>query len=289
MKKTWALGLGLSMLLGSAPSAFAADHADGTTETGGPIEDPSGDINDAFAWMSSDSTATTGKVNLVMDVFPGATATSKFSTAVKYVFHTQSRAAYGMPATNRDIICTFAGTTTQTASCWITDPGSSNAVVGYLTGDASVKATPLVSADTKIKLFAGVRNDPFFFNLAGFRNATSVVAAALKDAAANAGIGTYIKGIDPTHPGCPILTTAARSTVVGYLSKACDGTGTAKDFFRKPEATPGDCSSTPPALVTTGSPNEPLTGNILAIVLSVDKSLLTSGGPILSVWAATTK
>jgi hypothetical protein len=32
-----------------------------------------------------------------------------------------------------------------------------------------------------------------------------------------------------------------------------------------------------------------LSGNILAIVVQVDKTLLTTGGPILNVWAATTK
>ena len=149
----------------------------------------------------------------------------------------------------------------------------------------------LVSTDTKIKVFAGLRNDPFFFNLAGFRNAASTVAAAVANYTADpVNNHPYIAGFDSAVPGCPILTTAARSTVGGYLGKACDGTTAAKDFFRKPEASPGDCTSAgKPALVTHGSPNEPLTGNVLSIVLAIDKTLLTSGGPILGVWAATNK
>jgi hypothetical protein len=35
--------------------------------------------------------------------------------------------------------------------------------------------------------------------------------------------------------------------------------------------------------------NVGLTGNILAISLTVDKASLTTGGPLLSVWGATTK
>ena len=290
MRVRLAKACGALALLAMGSLAQAADHTDGTTTAGAALGDPSADINDVFAWMSPDTTAAAGKVYLTMDVFPGATATSKFSTTAKYVFHTQSRAAYGMAATKRDIICTFAGTTTQTVSCWVTDPAAGNAISGYLTGDASA-AAGLSSADGKIKVFAGVRNDPFYFNLAGFRNAASAVAAAIANyTAAPATNHNYITGFDPTATECPVLTTAARSTVVGYLSKDCTGVAAAKDFFRKPEAVPGDCTTVgKPSLVTTGSANEPLTGNVLALVLSVDKTLLTPGGSILSVWAATTK
>jgi hypothetical protein len=45
-----------------------------------------------------------------------------------------------------------------------------------------------------------------------------------------------------------------------------------------------------PALVNTQqTQNSGLTGNILAVVVQVDKTLLTTGGSVLNVWAATTK
>jgi len=274
--------------LGTGSLALAADHIDGTSTTGGALSDPSADITDAFAWMSSDGNS----VNLVMNVFPGATTASLFSTTAKYVFHTQSAATYGATTgvVKRDVICTFTGATApQTLSCWVTDPANSNAVSSYINGNPSSTTTPLASADGNITAFAGLRNDPFFFNLAGFRNATSVVAAAIKDY--KAGTKTYIKGFDTNAPQCPELTTAGRSTVAGYLGKHCSGTSTTVyDFFKKPDsnANPVTCT-TPPALVTTATPNEGTTGNVMSIVLQVKKTLLNTGGPILGVWTATTK
>jgi hypothetical protein len=265
----------------ASPLAHAADHGDGTSSGIALALEPAADINDVFAWTSADTT----QVNLAMTVFPGATATSRFSDAVKYVFHTASVAAYLGPAVQRDIVCTFSNATPQIASCWLSDPADAT-VKAYLTGNAGA-TTGQASADGKLKVFAGPRDDPFFFNLAGFRNATSTVGAAIKEAGATLS-GTYIKGLDTAHPGCPILTTAARTTVAGYLSHDCSGTGAAVNFFKKPAGTE-NASCMKPALVTTQAANTGFTGNILAIVLTVDKTLLTTGGPVLSVWAATTK
>src|SRR5690348_14795992 len=84
----------------AATTALAADHQDGAAV----LTDPATDINDVFAWTSTDGT----KVNLVMDVFPAATTAAKFSNVAQYVFHTTSSAAYGMAAAaSEDILCTF--------------------------------------------------------------------------------------------------------------------------------------------------------------------------------------
>jgi len=285
--KRFVLLLALFTVLGSRLS-HAADHADGTTSGPALALDPTADINDLFAWMSTDA----AQVNLVMSVFPGATATSRFSDTVKYVFHTSSMTAYLGTAVARDVICTFTNTTPQVASCWVNDPAdvSANGVKGFVTGDASA-TIGVASANGQVRVFAGLREDPFFFNLAGFRNATSTVGAAIKDASANANFqGTYIKGLDSTHPGCPILTTTARNVVTGYLGHDCTGIGDPVDFFKKPVDGDNAGCTVKPALVTTQqTKNAGLTGNIMAIAVQVSRSLLTTGGPILNVWAATTK
>jgi hypothetical protein len=41
--------------------------------------------------------------------------------------------------------------------------------------------------------------------------------------------------------------------------------------------------------VSTQTTNTGLTGSVLAIVVTLDKSYLTSGGPVVNVWGATTK
>ena len=73
------------LILVGSPLSHASDHGDGTA-SGPPLAlEPAADINDVFAWMTPAAT----QVNLAMSVFPGATTASRFSDAVKYVFHTQ--------------------------------------------------------------------------------------------------------------------------------------------------------------------------------------------------------
>jgi hypothetical protein len=264
----------------------AADHQDGTTTGGLALAlDPTADINDVFAWMTADAT----KVNLAMSLFPGATTTTRFSDAVKYVFHTASVSSYLGAAVSRDIICTFTSATPQVASCWLTDPADPTgaSVKAFVTGDASATAG-IMNSDGSVRVFAGPRQDPFFFNLAGFKNATATVAAAIREAGPTFN-GTYLRGLDTAHAACPILTTNARNAVVGALSHDCTGTGTPVDFFKKTVAADNTACVTKPALVNSQTQNSAFTGSILGLVIQVNKSLLTSGGPVLNVWAATTR
>ena len=219
----------LAVALFTAPLAFAADHQDGPAATA----DPSADITDVFAWMSSDAS----KVILVMDVSPAATSTSQFSNSVQYVFHTSSRPSFGAAAAaSLNVICTFD--TAQTISCWAGDE--------YLTGNAG-SASGLTSASGKMTVFAGLRDDPFFFNLAGFKNTAATVTSAKSS-------------LTFDNNGCPELNAATSALLVNQLQTAPDG-GPPQDHF--------------------------LDLNVLAIVVQLDKSILTAGGPLVSVWAAT--
>jgi hypothetical protein len=220
-------------LTAAASSALGADHLDGPAAQA----DAASDITDTYSWLDG------SKVVLVMNVSPLATTTSKFSDKVQYVFHTESSAAFGMAGTKEDIICTFDAA--QKISCWW---GAS----GYLTGDASA-TTGLASADGSFTVFAGLRDDPFFFNLDGF-NAT---VATVEGAAA---------GLMFDAAGCPKLDAATSAALVGLLGHDPNSTppgGAAKDFF-------------------AGK-------NVLSIVLSISKSKLNAGGPIMSYWASTNK
>jgi hypothetical protein len=224
------LRLGIAAMAAvSVPLMMAADHADGSAATA----DPAADITDIFAWMSADAT----HVNLVMDVFPFATGTAQFSDAVQYVFHTRSKQSFTATAeTPVDVICTFD--TAQKISCWAN--GS------FVTGDAS-NTNGITSGDGKMKVFAGLRDDPFFFNLDGFKATAADVAAAAPTLT-----------FDPA--GCPALDTATVNALVTQLSHAPDG-GPPQDHFAHK--------------------------NVLAIVISLDKTLVNQGGPIIDVWGST--
>ena len=227
----WLRGLLALTVTSVASWAVAADHRDAPTVK----MDPPADINDLYSWVDGNN------IVLALTVLPQAGTDAAFSPDVQYVFHTQSHAAFGGTGTPLDIICTFDAA--KTIQCWA---GADE----YVTGDASAPAG-ISSASGMVKVFAGLRDDPFFFNLDGFNDTVSFVVA-------NAGSLIF------DAASCPAIDDATSGILVGKLSTdplSMPPGGPAKDFF-------------------AGL-------NTLAIVISIDKTLLTGGGEIMSVWAST--
>lgn len=216
--------------------ARSADHLDAPATQA----EHAADINDVYAFLppAELSAGAASHVVFAMTVFPAAPADAKFSDTVQYVLHAQSGAAFGNTTSDYNIICQFDAA--QKASCW----GGTDE---YATGDASA-ATGIQSADGKFKVFAGLRADPFFFNLDGFKATVNFIDAneALLLSGAN-------------DAGCPTVDPVTSNKAVTSLSTT-DG-GPAVDFFKK------------------------LNG--LAITVEIDKTLVTKGGPIVSVWGST--
>ena len=229
--------------------ALAADHLDGSTM--GVMGDAATDISDLYSWMSTDGS----KIYLIMSVWPKADKTMhKFTDKAWYVFHTASRATFlTMQSTSTDVVCGFDAA--QTVSCWV---GTNN--VNFVHGDAN-NANGITSADGKIKVFAGPRKDHFFFNLDGF----NAVRTAVKQRQLTLPITLDSNGCAAASgSNANGLTTTDTMNVRNQLQRAPNGAaGSATDFFAN--------------------------DNTLAIVLEIDKTLLTAGGPIFSVWAATHK
>jgi hypothetical protein len=254
----------------SAPAANAADHGDGA---GVGALMSAGDIADVFSWMNADAS----KINLVMTFKANADATTEFSDAVQYNFRLASYPSYistltgGMPGAKSRVTCTFS--TDQKISCWVVNGTDT---VDYVTGDASA-TTGISSASGKIKVFAGLRNDPFFFNLVGFRQATAAVYSAVAGGLAPDASGCFPLG-DPTDPS----STAA--ALIGLLQSDCSGGAPGVDFFSPMTATSNaDCPASDPSFV-----NQPFSGNILAISVQIDKTLVVDDtNNVLAVWAST--
>lgn len=236
-----AAGLGLSALLFST-DVKAADHLDSPSLTANPLAD----INDVYAWMTTD-----GKLNVAMTVSPNDNGTRHFSTAVLYVFHITSKAGLGVGqagGTETKIICQFAND--LDAKCWIGD----SPVKDYVEGDPS-GAAGVTSFDEKVRLFAGRRSDPFFFNLQGFRDAVTAVK------------GTA--GITLDAAGCP--NNLADAAVAGFRTKLQEG---------------GQAAATAPCATDHADCFKHL--KVKAIVLQLDKSLvLEAGQTTVGVWAST--
>jgi len=215
-------------------AALSADHMDSPAT----IADPTVDIADHYAWVDGQN------VILAMTVDPAATGGTLFSDAAEYVFHTSSGYQVGSTPLDYDVLCTFD--MAQTIQCW----GGTNE---YVTGDASKDSSPLASADGKLKVFAGPRADPFFFNRDGFK-ATVADIVTLIPMAAGAGV------IDDA--GCMWLPPDLASGLTSQLAQSTDG-GPPVDAFR--------------------------TSNVLAIVVSLDRSLVNAGGPVMASWVSTHK
>jgi hypothetical protein len=172
-----------------ASAAYAADHRDAPAV----MTDPATDINDVYAWAEG------GKLTVGMTVSPFVGTGAAFSDAALYVFHIGSQDDLLAPTTSasHELICRFDAD--QTAHCWLDD-------AVYVTGDADQTAG--ISAGG-VKVFAGLRDDPFFFNLTGFKDAVAAVKAA-------AGGLTF----DPA--GCPALDMATSNALIGLLETGAD-------------------------------------------------------------------
>jgi len=213
--------------------ARSADHQDAPATKA----EPAADINDVYAFLDKPGDATTNVI-YAMTVFPSAPVGAKFSDTVQYVIHTSSGPRLGTTTSDLNIICVFDAA--QKAQCWA---GADE----YVAGDASTTAG-ITSATGKFKVFAGLRADPFFFNLTGFKAAVAVVETATPFLVFN-------------DAGCPAINAGTSTTLVTQLASNPDGGGAPEDFFK--------------------------TLNGLAIVVQLDKAVATKGGNIVSVWGST--
>lgn len=221
----------------------AADHGD---PTAGGVASSSNDIADLYTWVQGGG----GKLNLVMTI-----ANMAFSDATQYVFHVNSSAGYGMtPVTETLVLCQFTGAgADQQTECWVGDKAGGATFKAHVLGKASDEANPLQDAadNPSLRVFAGPRKDPFFFNLDGF----NAVATAVRGV-----VMTPPAGVAFDANSCVTgLPDATKTGLVDQLKTAVGG-GVAVDAFTAPVA---------------------------ALVVQVDLSLVNGGGDTLGVWAST--
>ncbi|HEX3139430.1 MAG TPA: hypothetical protein VHQ87_05215 [Rhizobacter sp.] len=214
-------------VLGPAAPAFAADHLDTPTVTA----DPAADIGDLYAWTSSDGK----RLNLVMDIVG-----RKFSDQIQYVFHIDSGPRLGATLASTTILCRFD--VANAVECWAGE-------ADYVRGDASHPAG-LEGRNKRFRVFAGLRDDPYFNNVRGTRAALNLAADAIQ------------KG-------------KAAKDATGYF--AFDA-ASSKEVFAQWRMTSGEPAKNFLAGWKTS-----------ALVVSVDLSVVNQGGPLLAVWGRTYK
>jgi hypothetical protein len=210
--------------VGAAHLSGASDHLD----TPSVIANPQADIGDVYAWTSY-----TGKqLNLVMTIVG-----HNFSDRIQYAFHIDSGPRFGRTTDTTLITCRFPAPGTTECTIGSTDSAS---------GDAS-RREGLRGRHGRFRVFAGLRDDPFFNNVKGTRAAYQVAASALRN------------GATADEAGCPGFSRATSEAIFNQWSHT-DG-GPATNFLA------GWTSS--------------------AIVVSVDLPLVSRGGKMLAVWGTT--
>ncbi len=152
----------LALLLCMSSIAFAADHRDSPLST----NDPAADINDVYAFMNpSDPT----EVILAVTLLPDANVTTKLSDAVEYRVHIESGGAA------RDVLCTFGGNGSRVSCAGPNGMSASGAVGAVITGANGMR------------LYSGLRDDPFFFDLDAFNR----TKATLRPSFTNPGVNFF--------------------------------------------------------------------------------------------------
>jgi hypothetical protein len=225
--KTWCKALAALasvMSVSGLRIAHASDHLDTPTV----IADPRADIGDVYAWMSPDAR----QLNLVMTIVGHS-----FSDKLQYVFHVDSGSRYGATTATISIACRFSSA--KDADC---RAGGADSVRGDASGPAGLEGH-----NRRFRVFAGLRDDPFFNNVKGTRAAYGRATQALKD------------GAGQDAAGCPNFDKATSRSILDEWRHTDGGPG--KNFL----------AGWTPA----------------SVVISVDVDLVAKGGRMLAVWGAT--
>lgn len=198
----------LALAAGGATSAAASDHLD----TPSVIADPRADIGDIFAWTSG------GRLNLVMTIVGHS-----FSPSLDYVFHVDSGARFGRTTQATTIACRLKG------------------------GEMLCQADGRKVGDHRMRVFAGLRDDPFFNNVKGTREAYNLAGEALA------------KGLAKDEAGCPAFDKATSAAILDRWRHTSGGL--------------------PQNLLAGWTP--------ASLVISIDLAAVSRGGRTLAVWAET--
>jgi hypothetical protein len=125
------------------------------------IANPQADIGDVYAWTSPDGR----QLNLVMTI-----VAHTFSDILRYAFHIDSGKRFGKTTATTSIICRFSAA--SAVECQAGD-------ADYARGDVN-SPDGLQGRNHRFRVFAGLRDDPFFNNVKGTRAAYQTAATALQ-------------------------------------------------------------------------------------------------------------
>ena len=204
--------------------ARASDHLDSPAT----VANPAADIGDVFAWTSPEGK----QLNLIMTLQGHA-----FSDKVQYVIHIDSGKSFGHTTATTSIVCDFAAA--NSVNCKV---GSADSIAGDPTDPGGLEGR-----NHRFRVYAALRDDPFYNNVMGLIGAYTAAGTAIKNGAAVDGAG------------CAHFDQATVKAIVDQMGHTQGG----------------------PAQ------NLLYNWTVSAIVISVDLSAISKGGKLLAVWGST--
>jgi hypothetical protein len=225
-KKRTVIAVGVVIFIGAMePEGVSASNHLDTPEV---QANPQANIGDMYAWMAPDGQ----HLNLVMDIVGHS-----FSDKLSYVFHIDSGPRFDHTTATTTVVCRFPEG--SIADCQL---GNIDRLKGVASGLSGINGK-----NHRFRVFAGLRDDPFFNNVKGTLAAYQVALDALKGGAAR----------DPA--GCPVFDAPTARSIL-YQWRHTEG-GPAANLL---------------AHWTTS-----------ALVISVDVNAVNRGGKMLAVWSDT--
>jgi hypothetical protein len=216
--------LALATLLIGMASARASDHLDSPTT----VANPQADIGDIYAWVAPDGR----QLNLIMTI-----QGHQFSDRVEYTLHVDSGSAFGHTTASTSVVCRFASATQVRCAL-----GNLDVASGDPTG-----ASGLVGRNHRLRVYAGLRDDPFYNNIKGLAAAYQAASAAISG------------GASVDEAGCAHFDERTAEEILSKMGHT-DG-GEARNFLYN--------------------------WTVSALVVSVDLEAVAGGGKLLAVWGTT--
>lgn len=197
---------------------IAADHIDAPAVTGPGSSSPGNDITDIYAFQSpSDNSKMVLVLNTQGLLSPTASATASFPSNVLYEFNIDNT---GDNVEDLVIQCLVQnGKMRVYGPVAVGTPGLMSTIrtSGPVT-EASVTAygaAPVIGSNTNgIRVFAGPRDDPFFFDLVRFREILGGTQSGFRNPGVDSFAGTNVMAIVVEVPKT-LLGTAATINVWG--------------------------------------------------------------------------
>jgi hypothetical protein len=179
-KRTLALASAAAIAAVIAHGARAADHEDGPAVR----LDRAADITDVYAFMSPDPAASKHIV-LIMNVSPASSKGAELDSGIDYVFRVRRVTGTSPVAVSEaplDVTCNADG---KAISCAAPNGLVASAPFGQVSGAPS----------DPIRVFGGLRSDPFFFDRDAFKASFAAGTSELTNPGTNAFAGQQVLGI----------------------------------------------------------------------------------------------